>query len=290
VNKVRYTQIYLSVCGLAILATLTGLAMPPNSLTILLLIAVIILGLPHGALDFALAKSMKLMTSGTSALSFVSLYIAIAAVSIIFWLWSPSAALVIFLAVSVFHFSADWRAILPISARLGMAGALLCGPAIFYPSALVTIFSALMVPTQDAALIIYGMKLTFMCGGLLLLGGIVRSVLGRKLPKTWQGAEWLIILTSSIVLTPLLHFGLYFCLLHSPKHFQDISDELGLSTKRAFLVSLPFVLLTIFLGIFVFMRFGNEGLNVNFLRLIFIGLFGLTMSHMLLVHLWHKSS
>ena len=105
----------------------------------------------------------------------------------------------------------------------------------------------------------------------------------------WQYIEWLAIIFSSLILSPLIHFGLYFCLLHSPKHLQDVGVELGVSIKRAVIISLPFVILTIILGAVMYEFFGSDKLSNDLLRWIFIGLFGLTVSHMVLIHLWHGS-
>ena len=91
------------------------------------------------------------------------------------------------------------------------------------------------------------------------------------------------------MLSPLLHFGLYFCLLHSPKHLQDVGVKLHVSIKAAITISLPFVIFTTVLAAVLYQFYGNSDLNVDLLRWIFIGLFGLTMSHVWLIHLWHGS-
>jgi Brp/Blh family beta-carotene 15,15'-monooxygenase len=108
-SKLRYTQFYVSVCTLAILATLVNMDMLSDNLIMVLALGVIFLGLPHGALDFAVAKSLNLVTSITSAFRFITIYTAIASLSITFWIWMPDISLVLFLCVSVFHFSSDWR-------------------------------------------------------------------------------------------------------------------------------------------------------------------------------------
>jgi hypothetical protein len=68
-----------------------------------------------------------------------------------------------------------------------------------------------------------------------------------------------------------------------------VGVELGVSIKRAVIISLPFVILTIILGAVMYEFFGSDKLSNDLLRWIFIGLFGLTVSHMVLIHLWHGS-
>jgi Brp/Blh family beta-carotene 15,15'-monooxygenase len=288
-SKLRYTQFYLSVCIIALLATLANLNMNSDTLIIVLALGVTFLGLPHGALDFALAKSLKLVTTVSSAIRFVAIYISIAAISISFWTWTPDIALILFLGVSVFHFSADWRTSMPLFARLSMACALLCGPSILYATTLTELFTALLLTNEAANWVIQGMQITFYVGMSGFLYFLYQLFLSKKIPNVWQSTEWLTLLLSSIVLSPLLHFGLYFCLLHSPKHLQDVGVKLHVSIKAAITISLPFVIFTTVLAAVLYQFYGSSDLNVDLLRWIFIGLFGLTMSHVWLIHLWHGS-
>jgi Brp/Blh family beta-carotene 15,15'-monooxygenase len=223
------------------------------------------------------------------AIRFIAVYIAIAALSIIFWVYMPEAALVIFLSISVFHFSADWRLTMPFFSRLGLASSLICGPSVFYSSTVTDLFTALLVTAEAANWIVQGMRVTFCIGTLFFLYYAIRLLFNKKHPDVWQCIEYLAIIVSSLILSPLIHFGLYFCLLHSPKHLQDVGVELGVSIKRAVIISLPFVILTIILGAGMYEFFGSGRLSNDLLRWIFIGLFGLTVSHMLLIHLWHGS-
>ena len=264
--------------------------MRSGTLIILLALGVTLLGLPHGALDFALAKSLRLITSFSTAIRFIALYLTIATLSIIFWVWVPDIGLVLFLCVSVFHFSADWRKTMPFFARLGLAGALLCGPSILYASNLLEHFTALFLTIEAANWVIQGMQLTFYIGLSVFLCFVFKLLMSKKSTNSWQITEWLILLLSSIVLNPLLHFGLYFCLLHSPKHLVDVGLKLNVSIKSAIAISMPFVILTIVIAAGFYQLYATSELNVDMLRWIFIGLFGLTMSHMLLIHFWHGSN
>jgi Brp/Blh family beta-carotene 15,15'-monooxygenase len=288
VSKLRYTQFYISVCTLAAFATLANINMASDNLIIVLALAVTFLGLPHGALDFAVAKTLNLVTTISSAIRFVTIYSAIAALSIVFWIWVPDIALVLFLCISACHFSADWRVTMPFLSRVGLASALLCGPSILYSATLTDIFTALLLTTQAANWVIQGMQIMFYVGLCVFLYSVIELSMRRKYSNVWQYLEWLTLLLSSIILSPLLHFGLYFCLLHSPKHLQDVGVKLRVSVRRAIVISLPFVILTIVLAAGLYELFASSEFNVDLLRWIFIGLFGLTMSHMLLIHLWHS--
>jgi Brp/Blh family beta-carotene 15,15'-monooxygenase len=289
VSKLRYTQFYISVCTIAALATLANLNMTSDNVMMLLALAVTFLGLPHGALDFAVAKSLNLVTTVSSAIRFVSMYVTIAALSIIFWIWVPDIALVLFLCISIFHFSADWRATMPLLYRLSLASTLLCGPSVLYSTIVSELFTGLLLTPQAAIWVVQGMQVTFYVGLCGFIFFLIQLSSYKKRLSLWQYTEWLTLLVSSIILTPLLHFGLYFCLLHSPKHLQDVGVKLNVSVKRAIVISLPFVVLTIVLAAGLYELFGTSEINIDLLRWIFIGLFGLTMSHMMLIHFWHGS-
>lgn len=288
-NKMRFTQIYLCVFLLCIIAALFNLHLSEFYMVVGLAIAVTLLGLPHGALDFAVAKSLKLISSFNSALYFIIVYVAISAFSIALWVGFPAISLGLFLCVSIYHFSTDWRHTMPTYARLGMASVIICGSAITYSSTLLTLFTSLLLTAETASFIIQGMQVIFWIG-IAALGYFILQLL--QADRTFERltlVECAALVISSLALTPLLHFALYFCLLHSPKHLNDVGEELQLSMAKAIILSLPFVALTIVLAGVLFMFFGVNDVNIDLLRWIFIGLFGLTMSHMLLINLWHRS-
>jgi Brp/Blh family beta-carotene 15,15'-monooxygenase len=258
--------------------------------------SVMLLGLPHGALDFAVAKSLGLVSNVKSAIIFICGYTAIASFSIIFWLNFPATALVIFLSVSIYHFSADWRENMPAYGAISLAAVVICGPAVLYSNTVLSLFTAILVSAEASADIIVGMQFVFalsIASFVLFLGRKAVTKFKNHRNNAWQTAEWITLLISAVAITPLLHFGLYFCLLHSPKHLFDIAEKLDITLTRAIVLSIPFVLLTVFIGMACYILIEQTGvqlaLDTALLRWLFIGLFGLTMAHMLLVNFWHRA-
>ncbi|MFQ3206158.1 MAG: Brp/Blh family beta-carotene 15,15'-monooxygenase [Glaciecola sp.] len=288
-SKLVLTQIYLVAIGLSVLAMLFHIELSDTAGIVGLAVAVTILGLPHGALDFAVAKSLNYVTSGRTASAFLLVYTTVAALSILFWIEFPGVALSLFLCISIFHFSADWRATMPLYARICLAAIVLSGPSVVYASAVLNLFTALLVSNDFANWIIQAMRLIFGLACMGFLYFVILAVKNNKVKSGWQAMEWTGLIISSLLLTPLFHFTLYFCVLHSPKHLVDVSKILSVSFARAIVVSLPFVLLTLILAGVLFKLIATEDIDVGLLRWTFIGLFGLTMSHMLLIHLWHRS-
>lgn len=289
-NSARYSQVYLCLIVLAVIGTLFIPDTSGSFLIVGLAIAVTFLGLPHGALDFSVAKDLKLVSSFGSACTFLFVYILIAGLSIVFWLQFPAAGLILFFAISIYHFASDWRKVAPAYASLSLASIILCGSALFYSTNLVQIFTALLVSEKMAKAIVLGMRVVFCVSSLVFTVFLIRRLRTTTKINKWHLTEYITLILSSLVLTPLLHFGLYFCALHSPKHMADVGAKLTLSLWQTILVSLPFVGLTILIAAGLFLWFGSANINTNLLRWTFIGLFGLTMSHMFLITIWHRSA
>jgi Brp/Blh family beta-carotene 15,15'-monooxygenase len=133
------------------------------------------------------------------------------------------------------------------------------------------------------------MRILFISSIAFLASFALYALFKKKYSNAWQMAEWSILLLSSVTLNPLLHFGLYFCLLHSPKHLHDVSELLNTSVKKTLVLSLPFVILTLVLAVALYLWLGSGVLSIDLLRWVFIGLFGLTTSHMMLISIWHSS-
>ena len=140
ISKV-YCVITLAICA----AGLAGIVLTPTMAVMSLVIAVSVMGLPHGALDFAIAKMLGYCSSPLKTGVFMGVYCVIVALSVLFWIWTPVVALIIFLMISAHHFSSDWEQLLPYSVRLSLVVFILCGPSMFHADAIQQIFPVLMV-------------------------------------------------------------------------------------------------------------------------------------------------
>lgn len=289
----RFTQIYCCLCAFAFagafLSSVLDISLSQELGLIILVLAVTLLGLPHGALDFSLAKSLKLIDSQISASLFVFVYMLIAVLSIGAWVLFPALGLSVFIIISVYHFGADWREETPSYVQLSLATIVLCGPSVIYSSIVTQLFTALLLQMQMAQALVMVMQISFTISAILFSGYLLGVLTSKQKIKPWVLLEYGTLIASSLVLPPLVHFVLYFCALHSPKHMQKAMYSLQFSVKQAFLASIPFVALSIFIAFGFYHWFGSDNLNNDILRWVFVGLFGLTMSHMLLVSIWHRS-
>ena len=79
-------------------------AMPPVDL--LALAAVVVIGLPHGALDGAIAMHLGFSRKPMIFMRFLLLYIAMAGLVVGVWMLAPTISLMLFLLISMLHFGA----------------------------------------------------------------------------------------------------------------------------------------------------------------------------------------
>ncbi len=289
-SKSSVSLIYIAILCSVLLANFLGFGISEALQLMLLTILVIILGLPHGALDFEVAKSMHLVDSITSSVSFLIGYLFISASAILFWINFPTLGLVLFLSLSIWHFAADWRNILSKFMPFCVSSAVLCGPSLLYQNEVRQLFIYLLLTPSDAQMVVEFMRgLFFLAIGFLAYTSCKRiyhwSGRGRK--TLILVAELLALLVSSVILPPLVHFVLYFCFLHSPKHLIDVSEHLNVSLKSSLVLSLPLTFISVCIAYLVYFYNASDSVNIDLIRWVFIGLFGLTVSHMSVVYFWH---
>lgn len=285
-NSNRISQCYCAIVVLTTAIWLGASTINTNTAMIIMVIAITAIGLPHGALDFAIAQLMGLCPTPTKVTKFIIGYLLVVGACVVFWLLFPAIALMIFVIISAHHFASDWQDSLTYWLRLSLSSMTLCAPSILYAPVLSDIFALLFLSPIEIQAILFTLQVTTLVSGLFLVGAVI---LGRQVFKRltdWQIGEVAVLLISSFLITPLLHFTLYFCFLHSTKHFVHTAKALSVSLKRAIWLSLPFVFLTIFGAFFIAWTGPQRWVNTALLQYLFIGLFGLTVAHMLLTEHW----
>lgn len=276
--------------GFCLLSVLFALAYDA-SLTYKILILVILMalvGMPHGALDvMMIARLAKINESrGPSELGvsrfywlrllrYYSLYIGIAALAFGFWLLLPSTALIVFLLMAVLHFRHDWQGFGGGLMQMSLAALVVTAPACFHAEAIAGYFHALFLSDQAISIIIVSMQSVAISAILVGLYASKILSLSRFLTMTGVGI-------SAYCLDPLLFFIAYFCSLHSLLHTLSIKDEFDLSWLKLLYRVVPPMLLTLLLMGVVYVSVPFQSVDTQWLRIIFIGLFALTVPHMLL--------
>jgi len=249
------------------------------------LLAVVFIGLPHGAMDGALAIHLGWMNRPIKAATFLLTYIGLAALVVGMWLAVPTIGFLVFLSISLFHFGRG--DIVPrtkdhqLTEVVMRGGLVLAGISLFHRTEVDAIFEVLI--GSNTAVVWSFLQAI---GVLTLI--LIPLVLFSKSPQERKAAsiEVIGLLALFAIAPPLLGFAFYFCGIHSVRHFRHMGVMLQ-STLQRFQVTrttVIFSLLTWAVGLFaVANQSSSIGLEPALLQVIFIGLAALTVPHMILV-------
>ncbi|MEC8142695.1 MAG: Brp/Blh family beta-carotene 15,15'-dioxygenase [Candidatus Thermoplasmatota archaeon] len=259
--------------------------MSVDVLNLIGLLAVVFIGLPHGAMDGALAIHLGWMNRPIKAATFLMAYVGLAALVVGMWLVVPTVGFLVFLAISMFHFGRG--DIVPrakehkLAEVLMRGGLVLAGISLFHRSEVDSIFEVLI--GSDTEIV----WLFLQAVGVLTLVLIPYVILPKsKQEQTAASVEVVGLLALFAIAPPLLGFAIYFCGVHSVRHFKHMGTMLK-STLQQFQVTrttVIFSLMTWAVGLLVLAnQSASIGLEPALLQVIFIGLAALTVPHMILV-------
>lgn len=249
------------------------------------LLAVVFIGLPHGAMDGALAIHLGWMNRPIKAATFLLAYVGLAALVVGMWLVVPKVGFLGFLAISLFHFGRG--DIVPrtkdhqLSEVFMRGGLVLAGISLFHRSEVDSIFEVLI--GSDTEIV----WLFLQTVGVLTIVLIPYVILVKsKQERTAASGEVIGLLALFAIAPPLLGFAIYFCGIHSVRHFKHMGTLLK-STLQQFQVTrttVIFSFMTWAVGLLVLAnQSASIGLEPALLQVIFIGLAALTVPHMILV-------
>ncbi|MDG2502510.1 MAG: Brp/Blh family beta-carotene 15,15'-dioxygenase [Porticoccaceae bacterium] len=258
--------------------------------------AVLIIGVPHGGLDGAVARRIGWSKGLVPWLGFHLSYIALAALVVWLWLQWPVPGLAVFLLISALHFgrsdiaytqsliaSNSAQQWLPLIAHGGLVSIAI--PSL--QSAAVQPVFTILVGDEGAALLIKAIGMLFLPWLLSLAGYAIYAIMHPLWRRPLLSLISLVIL--ALVLPPLISFALYFCLWHSRSHTLLIwqSFEENTERRRSFIEATVYSLMAWTAALGFFMVFQGS-LSSALIQLTFIGLAALTVPHMLLVDIADK--
>ena len=240
---------------------------------------VALLGLPHGALDHRVASALWPLTTPRDHAVFIAGYIGLAIAVVVLWIIAPSIALAAFLIYSALHFSDDWRAEVGLWQSLLLGISVIALPALVYQFDVVVLFGFL-IPEPTATLFAALLHKTAIAA--IIASALCLVVNLRRAP--WVMVEYALLVATALVSPPLMYFVIYFCLLHSPRHFLLTADQLDLTPLQALRAAWPILVATLAmtaLGAMVLAVF-TPAFDQATLQIVFIGLAAVTVPHMLL--------
>ena len=279
-NALRVQGIVFSAGALLVaLGTLALGRLSPQLELIVVAVLILVLGVPHGALDTIFAKELYGIRTLSGWLQFSLLYLLLAALVVGLWLWQPGLFLLGFLAISAAHFSGDPLQGVPWPARLFYGGSVILLPTIGHAQEIGRLFGLLVGDATATPLVPWLRLLAWPW-----LVGLALASLWQTRHDFWTALEMAAAGILAFVAPPLVSFVVFFCGMHSARHILRTMNFSGRSSWRyvagAALLPMAGVLAGSTLA-WVFLR--DTALDARVVQVVFVGLAALTVPHMVLV-------
>lgn len=256
-------------------------------LTMIALLSIVTIGLPHGAMDGAVAIAMGYGQSVWRMTCFLAIYIIISVLVVGIWVWMPQVSLFGFLLLSIWHFGrGDSLRHLPPLTRyiqtISHGGLVVLGISQIEQVTADQIFrwlvfgdtSTVWMWIDIATWIWVPVAVTY-----LIIGLIDNRLYGRI-------AEWIMLAAIIYVLPALLAFAIYFCLIHTVRHMYRVILMLNHMLSKGIVIGLTlvFTVASWIAGvIFYVILLPSQGAMSASMMVVFIGLAALTVPHSLLI-------
>ena len=246
------------------------------------LAAIVVLGVPHGALDGEIARTLWRDRLGSAwFLSFALPYLGISALVLAGWHFAPRSCLALFLAASIWHFgSEDVPCGRPaeIFFRGGLPIAL---PLLVHPAATLLVFATI------AQMRLGALDHWLWVAALCWLAPAFVWTIAAAVRHGWRALVAPALLCCMfVVLPPLTAFAIYFVCVHAPAHVAALISNgqravRVRSVRGAWSLALPFTALTLAIGVLLWPLYSGPP-PVRLLCLTVQSLAALTLPHMLL--------
>ena len=253
--------------------------------SVVALLFVVLIGLPHGAFDGAIANHLGAGRSFAAAAKFIASYCTAAGLVIAIWIMFPAVTLALFLIISMIHFGrgdASAKSGPVFMTQVLLHGGLpIFGIIYFQQSSVIPLFDALTNGASDLAVLISKIMVPL----LGLMAGLYGLMAFRDASLRARFAEFILLAVVIAILPPLVSFALYFCIIHTGRHMRRIWHVLAstISPEGLYRQAAGFTLASWLVGGAAFLWLENGDLDAALLQVVFIGLAALTVPHMILV-------
>lgn len=257
-------------------------ALPPGAQHVCALAVIIVLGVPHGALDGEAARAVLRPRFGQAWFLVFSLpYLSLSALVLLAWHGAPGLTLLGFLAASVWHFgSEDTEAGggLEVIVRGGLPVAM---PTLVHPVATAAVFQTVAgVSLPQLPEWLWASAMAWLALAAVWTGQAALRRRGRLLAVPGLLAALF------VVLPPLTAFAIYFVGVHAPAHVAALIRNPARAPRvrddrSAAVLAVPITALTLLIGAMLWPLYGGA-IPDRLLTLTIQGLAALTLPHMLL--------
>ncbi|MGI4795743.1 MAG: Brp/Blh family beta-carotene 15,15'-dioxygenase [Janthinobacterium lividum] len=251
------------------------------------LVAIILLGVPHGALDGEIARSLLRPQFRRSWFAVFSVpYLMLAALVLLAWHFVPVVTLAAFLAASVWHFGSEETESKDPLDIVAVGGMPIAVAVLTHPAATALIFATV---SQTA---MFRPPIWLWAGSMLwLLPAAIWTIRRLQAGQHRQLLPPAVLAPCFLLLPPLTAFAIYFVCVHAPAHTAFlIQDKVGVPRVKdgwsAIRLALPVTGLTLLLGAVLWPLYPGTP-DLRLLSLTIQGLAALTLPHMLF-ELWRN--
>jgi Brp/Blh family beta-carotene 15,15'-monooxygenase len=240
---------------------------------------ILLMGVPHGALDGVFARQFVGIRSIAGWSLFALAYVAAAALVVGLWWVAPGFFLAGFLLISVFHFSGDPEGETPALFRMLYGGAIIFCPLALHAAQVFEVFAYLAgVPAAQVIVAALG----WAAWPWVVAIGIAAIAGARREPV--RSIELVSVAALLTVAPPLIGFTLFFCGMHSARHVLRTRDYSNEGTLRALVHIAVWPMAITVAGVAVaWWLSGGSPIDMRLAQLLFVGLAALTVPHMIVV-------
>lgn len=269
-------------CGLAValvVITLLGTRLEPRHELLAVGVLVLLLGMPHGALDVLFARQWFRTAGFKSWVGFCLGYLGLAAAVVGLWAVMPTVFLCAFLVASALHFGGDLGAGVSRIARALYGGSVIVLPALLHGAELQRLMGLVAGPDAAASVVFVLQPLA-----LPWLAATLLACLVHFRHSAQAAAELATLAILCVAAPPLLAFCAYFCAMHSPRHVLRTLGRLRAAEIRHAVALALWPTLAVLVMAALLLGLTNElPLEHRVVQAVFVGLAALTLPHMVLI-------
>jgi beta-carotene 15,15'-dioxygenase len=277
----RFQSVAFLLASLAtVLVSILAPRLPQTLELFIVAVCIVLLGVPHGALDTVFARRRFSLSTRLGWCRFLLVYVALIASVILLWHLAPTLFLVGFLSISGAHFSGDPISGTPPILRTLQGGGLLFLPTIRHRNELTDLYG-LLVGSDAATTVVSWLSIAAWpwLPALVVCAAIC-------FPKAKLASLELIAAGClSLIASPLLAFTVYFCLMHSARHIvRTYAYAESAKYRNVFTSAIAPMLGVVGCGVVAWYVFDDRLMHTALIvQVLFVGLAALTVPHMALI-------
>lgn len=247
---------------------------------------VVLIGLPHGAFDGAIAACLGQAERPGTLIRFIILYVALAGFVVGLWLVFPISSLIAFLVISIIHFGLGdapakkgWLRYVQVVVH---GGVVVAGISQIHRPEVNVIFSYLV--GGDTALVWIAIDVASVMIAIALAIYAWEALWDVRWRFGFLEAGLLILIFGAM--QPLVGFAFYFCCVHSARHLWSVWKAVKAEFSYPMLLvgAMAFTFVSWGAGVVAFWWSASfMEVESALFRVVFIGLAALTVPHMVLV-------